>query len=156
MKEQVTIRKAQESDAVPIHELHLRSVRQLCSAVYSPETIEGWLMNRTPQGYLLGIYRGEMYVAEIEGRIVGFGHAVPGEIEATYVDPAYVRRGIGSLLVKHGVEMAKAGTSGTIRIVSTLNARPLYEKCGFRAIREIVVRRNYVEIPAVELHLEIS
>jgi GNAT superfamily N-acetyltransferase len=144
------------SDAGPIHELHLSSVRELCKSAYSPETIEGWLMNRSPQGYLWGINRGEMYVAEIEGRMVGFGHAVPGEIAATFVDPAFVRRGIGSLLVKHGVEMAKAETSGTIRIESTLNARPFYEKCGFKVTRQILVRRNNVEIPAMELHLEIS
>jgi GNAT superfamily N-acetyltransferase len=152
MNESITVRKAEEKDAAPIHELHLRSVRQLCSAVYSPEIIEGWLMNRTPQGYLPGINRGEMYVAEINGRIVGFGHAVPGEIEATYVDPAYVRRGIGSLLVKHGIDLASAGEVRTIRIVSTLNARSLYEKCGFKATREITVRRNFVEISAIELH----
>jgi ribosomal protein S18 acetylase RimI-like enzyme len=152
MKELVTIRKAEELDAVPIHELHLRSVRQLCSTVYSTEIIEGWLKNRAPEGYLNGIRKGEMYVAEIGGRMVGFGHAVPGEIAAIYVDPAFTRRSIGSLLVENGMEMAKTGTSGTIIIVSTLNACPLYEKCGFKIMREITVRRNDVEIPCVELY----
>ena len=152
----VTMRKAEEADAAPIHELHLRSVRQLCSAAYPMEIIEGWLANRTPRGYLAGILRGEMYVAVIDRKIVGFGHAIPGEIAATYVDPDYVRRGIGSRLVGHGLEMAKARASGIIRVESTLNARSLYEKCSFRVIREMTARRNDVEIPSLELHLEIQ
>lgn len=156
MKEQVSIRKAVASDAVPIHELHLRSVRQLCSAVYSPEIIDGWLQNRTPRGYLAGINRDEMYVAEIEGRMVGFGHAIPGQIEAIFVDPAYVRRGIGLQLLKYGIDLASAEAVNNIKIESTLNARPLYEKCGFKVVREILVKRNNVEIPSLELHLVIS
>jgi ribosomal protein S18 acetylase RimI-like enzyme len=155
-KAEITIRKAVASDAVPIHELHIRSVRQLCSAVYSPEIIDGWLQNRTPQGYLPGIHRGEMYVAEMDGRIVGFGHAVPGEIAAIYVDPAFIRRSIGSQLVKHGIELASAGGVSTIRIESTLNARPLYEKYGFKVVREILVKRNNVAIPSLEFNLRIS
>jgi hypothetical protein len=80
MKETITIRKAFPADAGPIHELHLRSVRQLCCEVYSLETIEGWLANRTPQGYLPGINRNEMYVAESEGRMVaGSGTPSPAK-----------------------------------------------------------------------------
>jgi putative acetyltransferase len=155
VNEKITIRKAVAADAEPIHELHLRSVRQLCREVYSPEIIEGWLQNRAPRGYLPGIRRGEMYVAEIGGRIIGFGHAVPGQIEAIFVDPAFIRRGIGSKLTEHGIKMAAAGTSGRIKIESTLNARPLYEKFGFRVFREILVKRNNVEIPALEMYREI-
>jgi GNAT superfamily N-acetyltransferase len=150
-KADITIRKAEESDAAPIHELHLRSVRQLCSTVYSPEIIDGWLKNRTSRGYLPGIRRGEMYVAEIDGRIVGFGHAIPGQIAAIYVDPAYIRRGVGSQLMEHGLKMASAGGPSILKVESTLNARPFYEECDFRVVREITLRRNDVDIPAYEM-----
>ena len=155
MSSTTTIRKASEEDAVPIHELHLRSVRQLCSSAYSEDLIEQWLANRTPQGYLPGIQRGEMYVTEIDGEIVGFGHAVPGEILAIFVEPTYVQRGIGTELVEYGLEIAKVGASGTVRLESTLNARRLYEKCGFTFTREMTVRRNTVDIPCLEFYLKI-
>jgi GNAT superfamily N-acetyltransferase len=155
MNEKMALRRAVAADAGPIHELHLRSVRQLCREVYSLEIIEGWLRNRAPRGYLPGIQREEMYVAEIDGKIVGFGHAVPGQIEAIFVDPAFVRRGIGSKLMENGIKMAAAGASGTIKIESTLNARPLYEKFGFKVFREILVKRNSVAIPALEMYREI-
>jgi predicted N-acetyltransferase YhbS len=149
---EVKIRKATEADAERIHELNTDSVRKICSSVYSPEIIDGWLKNRTPRGYLAGIRAGEMYVAEKEGKIIGFGHAVPGEILATFVDPAYVRRGVGSLLMKHGIGMANVKAPETIRIESTLNARNFYETFGFKVTREMMVRRGNVEVPCYELH----
>jgi putative acetyltransferase len=155
MNEKITLRKAAAADTETIHELHLRSVRQLCREAYSPEIIEGWLQDRAPRGYLPGIQQGEMYVAEIDGRIVGFGHAVPGQIEAIFVHPAFGRRGIGSKLMEYGVKMAAAGTTGTIKIESTLNAHPLYEKFGFKVFREMLVKRNNVAIPALEMYREI-
>jgi putative acetyltransferase len=154
--EKVTIRKAIEADAVPIHELHTRSVRQLCSEVYSPEIIDGWLKNRTPEGYVWGIRRGEMYAAELKGKIIGFGHVIPGEILATYVDPEYVRQGVGSMLVRHGITMANVKAPGTIRIEGTLNARQFYETLGFKVMREIMVKRGGVELPSYELHRDSS
>jgi putative acetyltransferase len=152
----VKIRKATEADAGRIHELHTDSVRKICSAVYSPETIDGWLKNRRPEGYIPGIWRGEMYVAESEGKIIGFGHAVPGEIAAIYVDPAYLRRGVGTMLMRHGISMANVKAPGTIRIEGTLNARKFYETLGFKVTREINVRRGNVEIPSYEMQRELS
>ena len=146
---------AVQEDASAIHELHLRSVRQLCSEVYSEEIIEGWLANRAPQGYLPGINRGEMYIAESDGQIVGFGHAIPGEIAAIYVDPAFIRCGIGGQLVEYGMKMAIAGDYKTVKVDSTLNAHLFYESCGFNFVKEITLRRNDVDIPALELRREI-
>lgn len=151
MSEKVTIRKAIETDAVRIHELHIESVRKLCSAVYSPEIIDGWLKNRRPEGYIPGIWRGEMYVAELNGKIIGFGHAVPGEILATYVDPAYMRRGVGKMLMGHGMKMANVKAPGIIKIDSTLNARTFYEAMGFKVLREFRLKRNDVEVPCYEM-----
>lgn len=151
MNEKVKIRKATEADAVRIHELHIESVRKLCNAVYSPEIIDGWLKNRRPEGYIPGIWRGEMYVAELDGKIIGFGHAVPGEIVATFVDPAYVRQGVGTVLMKYGLKKANVKAPGTIRIESTLNARKFYETFGFKVTQEMTVRRGSVEIPCYEM-----
>ena len=60
----LTIRQATESDAPRLHELHTSSVRTLCSRHYAAEIIDGWLQTRSPQGYLLPIQRGDIFVAE--------------------------------------------------------------------------------------------
>ena len=36
-----------------------------------------------------------MYLAECEGKAVGFGHAENGEIHAVFVDPDWVGKGVG-------------------------------------------------------------
>jgi hypothetical protein len=74
----LSIRKAMRVDAPRLHELHTTSVRALCSGHYAPEVIDGWLLNRRPQGYLAPIERGDIFVAEYGSTIVGFGEAVPG------------------------------------------------------------------------------
>lgn len=150
----ITIRKAVEADAERIHELHLNSVRTLCGAVYSKEILDGWLGKRTPWGYLEGIRAGQMYVAELKGKIIGFGHAVPGEIAATFVDPAYARQGVGKALLTHGLEMVKVNTPGAIRLEATLNSLFFFEAMGFTVTREMAVRRGSVDVPCYEMVLD--
>ena len=151
MSANITIRKATETDAERIHKIQCDSVRKLCSTVYPPEIIEGWLKNRTPAIYLYGIPAWGMYVAETGGKVIGFGGAVPGEIISTYVDPAFARRGVGTMLMNHGMKTANIKAPGVIRIQSTQNARPFYEAFGFRVVQDIKLQRNDIEIPCYEM-----
>jgi len=147
------IRNARASDAPTLHQLHTISVRELCRNSYSDNIIEGWLKNRSPEGYLRGISAGEMYVAELDSEIVGFGHAVPGELKAVFVHPKFSNQGIGSSLAKHGIKLARAESRNVVRIEATLNAQRFYENLGFSVIRKINVRRNDTDIPILEMTL---
>src|SRR5213082_1635002 len=73
------------------------------------DVIDGWLAHRAPAGYLTRIERGELFVVEREGSIVGFGEATPGVVVACYVDPAFVRRGVGSVIMAHALALARRG-----------------------------------------------
>ena len=143
------IRTATPDDAVRLHELHTAAVREICAPHYAPDIIKGWLANRTPAGYLAEIERAAIFVVEHEGRIVGFGEAAAGVVVACYVDPALARRGVGSTIMAHALAIARRGHDGPIRVESTLNAAPFYERFGFRAVARSTVRRNHVEIPVV-------
>jgi len=147
------IRQATSRDAARIHELHTNSVQALCKDHYSPEQLTGWLKNRTPRGYLAGIERGEMFVVVEEEQIVGFGHAVPGEVVAVYVDPERVRRGVGQAILVEGITRARKGHHGAIRLDATLNAQHFYEKAGFVEVERKVVKRNEVGLPLVVMEL---
>jgi GNAT superfamily N-acetyltransferase len=150
---ELVLRQARPADAPRIHELHTASVRELCSPYYLPETIDGWLLNRRPDGYLPGIERGQMFVVERDGNIVGFGEATAGEVLGAFVDPAAVRAGIGSIIVQRALEMARREHQGPIRLESTLNATTFYERFGFREVTRSTVRRNRVEVPVVVMEL---
>jgi len=151
-----TIRPATRVDAPAIHDLHTASVTRVCTTHYTPEQTHAWLANRTPEGYYKGIDHGEMFVCEAGGVVVGFGHALPGEIVALYVHADWVRYGVGAALLSHGLQMARRGHAGPIRVVATLNAQSFYEKHGFREVRRSAVPRNGVEIPVVEMELAVG
>ncbi|PYM11360.1 MAG: hypothetical protein DMD81_27140 [Candidatus Rokuibacteriota bacterium] len=99
---EVAIRPAQPEDASRLHELHTASVRTLCSGHYPADIIDAWLGNRTPSGYLDAIERGGLFVAERDGRVVGFGEGAPGTVVAVYVDPANVLQGVGKFAYREG------------------------------------------------------
>jgi len=148
-----TIQQATEEDANQIHEMHTSSVKALCKDHYSSEQIAGWLKNRTPQGYLSGIERGEMFVVVEGKRIVGFGHAVPGEVMAVYVDPERARLGVGRAILAEGLKRARSGHQRAIRLDATLNARDFYKKAGFVEVEPKTVRRNDVLLPVIVMEL---
>ena len=146
---ELTIRAATAADAPRLHELHTASVRLICASHYAPHMIDGWLANRRPAGYLPPIERGELFVAEQSESIVGFGEAVPGVIVACYVDPTIVRRGVGSAIIRHALEIAQRRHDGPIRVEATLNAAPFYARFGFREVQRSTLRRGQVDVPYV-------
>jgi GNAT superfamily N-acetyltransferase len=82
------------------------------------------------------IERGQVMVAEFDGRIAGFAAVVQmdrgAELDGLFVDPEYSRQGIGSALVAEAVhEARRQGLSLTV--IASPEARLFYEKCGFTA-----------------------
>jgi putative acetyltransferase len=146
------IRPARLDDALAIHNLHTRSVRQLCSADYPKEVIDGWLEGRSPERYR-GIAKGEMYVFEENGAVVGFSHVKPGAIIALFVDPAHVRKGIGSALFEHALPIAHGNSHAPLPLEVTLTALPFYLRCGCKEVARSSVRKNAVKVETVTMLL---
>lgn len=142
------IRLARSDDALAIHNLHTRSVRQLCSADYPEEVIEGWLKNRSPEGYT-GIGKNEMYVYEESGGIVGFSHVEPGCIMALFVDPAHTLKGVGRALFDHALPIALSGESARLPFEVTLTAVPFYLKCGCKQVGQRATPKNDIQVDTV-------
>ena len=151
MQQTVGIRQATTADTERIHEIHTQSVKTLCKGHYSSEQIAGWLKNRSPQGYLPGIGRGEVFVATDGLSILGFGQAIPGEIHAIYVAPAYAKQGVGILLLAQALTAARAGSQRDVYLESTLNAQGFYKRAGFVEVERSTVRRNDVLLPVIRM-----
>lgn len=149
-----TVRNASRDDAPAMHALHTASVTGLCSTHYPLDVIRRWIARRTPEGYYPAIDRGEMVVCEAGQTLVGWAHAVPGEVVGLFVHPGWAGRGVGVRLLARCLEDARRGHTGPIRLVATLNAQAFYEKHGFRAIRRHAVRRNDVDVAVVHMELD--
>ena len=78
------------------------------------------------------IDRGDVFVAEIEGRPVGFAALDGAELDGIFVEPDLWKRGIGKLLVDAAIhEARRRGLSLTV--LGNPTAREFYERCGFVA-----------------------
>ena len=76
------------------------------------------------------IERGEVLLAETEGRVAGFVAVLGGEIDGLFVEPDLWGLGIGRALVEAAVHHARRlGLSVTV--IANPTARLFYEKCGF-------------------------
>lgn len=148
------IRLAKPGDALPIHHVHTRSVRGLCSRDYPREVIDGWLSDRSPEVYKVrGIAKQEMYVFEVKGVILGFSHVVPNCIVALFVDPEHARKGVGRALFEHAVGLIRASGEIPIDFEATITARAFYLKMGCTEVRRSFVEKNSAIVETVLMRL---
>jgi GNAT superfamily N-acetyltransferase len=151
-----TLRKATHADIPLLNALIARSARGLSTADYSPRQIEGAL--RGAFGVDTQLLTDETYfVVEDLGEIVGCGgwsfrstlfggdaragrdssildpETQPAKIRAFFVDPAHARRGIGSLLLTHCENQARAYGYSEVELMATLPGAKLYAARGYVA-----------------------
>lgn len=81
------------------------------------------------------IERGEVLVAEIGDRVVGFAAIVSGdraaELDGLFVEPEFWRRGIGSALVEAVTHEARRKGLSLLTVVASPTALEFYLGCGF-------------------------
>jgi len=144
------IKTATINDAKEMHRIHTSAVHTTCKDFYTERQIQAWLEGRSPEGYYEGINNGEMYVAEDDGKIIGFGHAIPGEVIAIFVDPTFHKKGMGKRLLDYGLHIASQNHK-KIKIESTINAESFYKKYGFVKIKDDVFIKQGIKIPIIVL-----
>jgi GNAT superfamily N-acetyltransferase len=92
----------------------------------------------------LGVREGRTRAAIAAGEIAGFaswlgaGDAV--EIEDLFVDPDWMRRGIGRALVLDMIAIARGRGIERVEVTANPHAMAFYEKAGFVVYREVVTR----------------
>ena len=98
-----TIRKAQTSDAKNIHEAHMNSIREVCSADHSPEEIAAWGNRDFNEAQRVdSIANQHVYVVEMDNLIEGYMHfnILPNHTEiyvyALYLTKKCIGKGVGS------------------------------------------------------------
>jgi N-acetylglutamate synthase-like GNAT family acetyltransferase len=144
------IKTATIKNAEDIHRIHDEAVKETCKNFYTQEQIHVWLADRSPEKYHKKINSGQMYVAQTNNKVVGYGHAIPGEIVAVFVDLTFQGRGIGKQLLDYGLKIALQGHH-KVTVESTLNAEAFYKKHGFIKVRDDIHIKKDVEAPVIIL-----
>jgi len=91
------------------------------------------------------IAAGGVFVAEQDGRIVGFAaierrQDAGIELDALFVDPSSQRQGIGRALVDYCADQARGLGASELRVVGNPHAAKFYAACQFEQIGEVTTR----------------
>jgi GNAT superfamily N-acetyltransferase len=155
-QDQPLFRAATPSDAQAVFELTRLSVAGLATAHYSPEQIAGWMGDRTPAYYEDLIAKGNMVVADRDGTILGFVDAEPGEVTRLFLLPAAAGAGLGGRLLAIGIERARTGHAGPIRLEATINAEGFYRRHGFQPVGRGFFSHGLGGDPIEIVHMELA
>ena len=102
------------------------------------------------------VRQGRTRVAVADGRIVGFASTVVGdtavEVEDLFVDPAWMRRGVGLALVVDMIVTAQAQGCRRLEVTANEHARAFYARAGFVDDGPVDTRFG----PAPRMHLDIA
>jgi GNAT superfamily N-acetyltransferase len=152
----LSLRAATLEDRAVLRDLIARSARQLSTADYSPEQVEGALCGAFGVDSQL-IRDGTFFVVEEEGVIVGCGgwsyrrtlfggdsrperdaaeldpRTDAAKIRAFFVDPAHARRGIGTLLLDRCESEARGRGFRRAEMMATVPGVRLYAARGYVA-----------------------
>lgn len=149
----MNIRDATPDDAESIWDIHVRSVRELCSADYTPSQIQAWAGHRTVEDYRERIKSGPFYVAEIDGKLVGYARFRPStnELCSIFVDPDHARQGIGTALLREVCEGGVRRGLTHFWLDASLTAVPFYESGGFVREQDTVHAFSGVDLECVRM-----
>ena len=101
------------------------------------------------------ICEGRTRVAVDGGRVLGFATTTPvgeiAELDDLFVDPDWMRRGVGRALVLDAVLVARAGGSTRIEVTANEHALRFYNAVGF--VADGVVATKFA--PGLRMHLDV-
>ncbi|MGH8629386.1 MAG: GNAT family N-acetyltransferase [Burkholderiales bacterium] len=133
----VTIRSGRPADAPAILRVHEESIRKLGTAIYSDAEVESWAAGLAPDGYIRAMTEGgeAFLVAEsLPTGIVAFCSYRDSEVCGLYVASSWVRRRIGSNLLRQAETVIAAAGHPRIPINASLTGQAFYEAHGYQVV----------------------
>lgn len=133
MSDAIEFREAVAEDVDAIERLQRDAIRHGTGDHYEAEAIEAWAGAFNRDGFAGKVEKSEVWVAEDEGRTVGYVSLDPStfEVDSVYVAPESAGRGIGRALVEHILEVAREHRLQNVWLDASLNSIPFYERMGF-------------------------
>lgn len=126
------IRKATAADAIDAWAIRKDSVLAACAGHYPMESLAIWVDGVPGEKWTRLVERG-FYVVEDAGQVVCTGMLTVenGQIDAIFVRPSHMGRGVGRAMMVYLEAEAKALGVTEMRLDATLNAAPFYRRCGW-------------------------
>ena len=136
----ITVRFAEPRDARGILEAHYSAVHQTAAKDYPAGIRDEWSSPVTAgriDGYLKHSLPTETtVVAEVNGRIAGFGSIVESkdELRAVYISAEFGGIGVGAALLSELERLAKERGCKKLDMVASVTAENFYRRHGFKVV----------------------
>lgn len=128
----IVIRKAIETDAAAIWMIRTAAIRQQCKGFYPDDLLDRWTEGQMTEPFVKVVAE-KFYVATNFGEVLGTGMICleSGQLDAIFVRPDMMQRGVGRAMVTFLEELGYRAGLEELVLNSTLNAAAFYRRCGF-------------------------
>lgn len=145
----IAIRLAQIDDMPRLVRLQVDSIQTLCAKDYTPQQLEALIDSKAN----IREWQEQIFVAEIAGQVVGFGALSLSQpsLNALFVNPAFVRRGVGRQLL---ATLEKAALERQIRclwVSASLTGVPFYQAQGYETVSKSSVWLSLLPVPVMTM-----
>ncbi len=132
MTTETQIRKATTADAQAIFYIRIAAINSQCTGHYPAHDLEVWTTWKWSQQFVQMI-EDKAYVATLGDKVVASGMVDlgSGQVDAVFVHPSLMRRGIGRMMMAHLERLAIKVGLAQLKLDATLNAAPFYRSLGF-------------------------
>ncbi|MDJ0725746.1 MAG: GNAT family N-acetyltransferase [Prochloraceae cyanobacterium] len=130
----IIIRRGKSEDRKELFQVTMESIAALCAKDYTCEQLQCLLRDKTER-FRQGIKLGEtIFVAQLEGKIIGYSSLLSRSIGAMFVLPQYARQGVGKKLLETIEAEAIARDLKFLIAIASLTGVPFYQACGYRCL----------------------
>jgi putative acetyltransferase len=138
--------------------VHRSAIHNVACTHYTSEQIEAWAGRLSPASYSESIENKILFVAVDTEQICGFGQLdlKNSVVEAVYVLPSHLRRGVGNSLLSALESTARASGLTQITLDASLNSVAFYEQASYRRVRSTDHElKSGVSIPCTVMRKEL-
>jgi putative acetyltransferase len=127
-------RLATLADAGRLFQLRRQAIIVLAPKGMSVAEAETWAATLTVEGMERKLRELEIWVAEVNGAVVGWGAIQGDRLEGLYTDPELVGRGVGTELLGLLEALMRARGIADVIMESSANAEEFYRRRGYEPV----------------------
>jgi GNAT superfamily N-acetyltransferase len=125
-------RPAMRKDASRLYDVRRRSIEELAPPTMPAAEAQTWASQLTLAGMERKLRELEVWVAELDGVVAGWG-AIRGDmLEGLYTAPEFTGQGVGAGLLDRLEGLMREREFRSVRLEASTNARGFYLRRGYR------------------------
>ena len=126
-------RRAMRKDASRLHDIRRRSILELAPPTMPAAEAQAWASKLTLSGMERKLRELEVWVAELDGVVVGWGAIRGDTLEGLYAAPEFAGQGVGAGLLGMLEGLIRDREFPSVHAEASSNARSFYLRRGYRA-----------------------